>query len=242
MSDLTDYKRRNRARYEGHSEAEKYERSRAKRLYSVRIARWVSSKLTPDDRILDIGGGVGYQAHLMRTWVPGFRCIAIDLAWSPLRERARKHGMTLNVQGDMEYLPFSDATFDVACFFGALHHSQYPLKVLSEVRRILTASGSILLVEPVSLSLRLSARGFDSVGDGVNFRFSLPFLTRQLRIAGFTVREVRTTRIFSRILGSWPRRFDALVRLGVALDSMFLERLPFVGQLGATGLVWGRAI
>jgi SAM-dependent methyltransferase len=242
LPDIAEYKRRNRARYEGHSEVQKYQSSQAKQLYSLRIARWVAGKLRAQDRLLDIGGGAGHQADLLRTLVPGVRCVGIDLAWTPLRERMLGYRLPFNVQGDMEQLPFGDAEFDAACFFAALHHSQYPLKVLSETRRILTAAGSVVLVEPVSLSLRLSGRGFDTAGDGVNFRFSLPFVVTQLRLAGFEVREVKTMRILLRLLGSWPRRFDSMIRLGLTLDAAVLEKLPVIRHLGSMALVWGRAV
>ncbi|HEV8338505.1 MAG TPA: class I SAM-dependent methyltransferase [bacterium] len=238
----TPYKQLNRARYEGHSEAAKYEGSRAKKLYSLRIARWVARRLGRENRILDIGGGVGHQVHLVRAMMPSLRCVAIDLAYTPLRERRTAYGMATNVQGDMEQLPFGDGAFDAVCFFAALHHSPYPLKVLSEARRILASGGSLLLVEPVSLALRLTGRGFDAVGDGINFRFSLPFLVAQVRLAGFSVREVKTTRILLRTLGSWPRTFDPVIRLGMAVDALVLERLPLFRQVGSIGLVWGRAV
>ena len=50
--------------------------------------------------------------------------------------------------GNVDRLPFPDATFDVVLISDALHHLSCPEQALHEVRRVLKKDGLFLLVDP----------------------------------------------------------------------------------------------
>lgn len=236
-----EYKRLNRERYESHSETEKYRKSKAKRLFSLEIARWVAAKLRPTDKVLDIGSGVGYQGNLLTEFLPNLRIFSLELSLRALQERQQVYRLNLNVQGDMERLPFRNGTLNAVFFFGALHHSQYTLVVLNEAKRVLKTSGTALLVEPVSLRMWLSGRGFDTCGDGMNFRFSLPFLLKHLELAGFVIQELKTTRVSTRVLTRFLGNSECVLKSCQTIDSRFFEKIPFMRHLGQVAFIRAEA-
>lgn len=234
--------RRNRARYESRSGVAKYEGSARGRRTSLRMIQWTAVRLgrpSPDGvvRALDVGAGVGYHDHLLEDVCPPIRTVSLDLGFRPLQERRDVYGLPLNVQGEMGRLPFGPAAFDAVLFFGALHHSPRPLAVLRECRRVLRPSGRAFLFEPLSLVMWVTGRGFGPVGGGVNFRFSLPFLLRQLTSAGFALREIQTCQISTRLLPFLGARADPLRLTAERLDAAILERLPLLRRLGSMAFI-----
>jgi SAM-dependent methyltransferase len=238
-----DYKANNRVRYERRSGVKKYETSWWGKTSSIDIAHWVIDHLRTLEggslKILSIGAGVGFKEQVIHDALPHTSIVAIDIAFRPLTERAIHFGSGLNVQGDMESLAFGENSFDAVCFFGALHHSQYPLKVLNEVRRVLRPDGIVLLAEPASIIMWLTGQGFDAVGDGVNFRFSVPYLCGQVRLAGLHIDALSTRTLSSRVavpvLG--PRNW--VFQMCTVLDGVLL-RLPGCSRLGALSFIAAR--
>jgi SAM-dependent methyltransferase len=243
---MADYKQLNRERYEGHSEAAKFQASAWRRQVSADTARWAIKQLsalgTSSLRVLSVGAGAGFKDRFMQDFFPGIRIHSIDIGFAQLEERKRVFEMPLNVQGDMEMLAFCRDAFDAVCFFSALHHSRYTLKTLSEARSVLRSRGLLLLAEPSSLALRLSGAGFDEVGDGVNFRFSLPFLKTQLALAGFRIKAVETRSIAARVFVPLAGRSDSVLRAADTMDRWALGRLPIVREMGTTMLAAAEAV
>ncbi len=234
------YKELNRQRYESHSEARKFDVSPSRQQASAETAHWAVEQLRQLGRfplrVLSVGAGAGFKDRFMADLLPELQVYSIDIGLTQLRERKDVYGMGLNVQGDMEMLSFGPNAFDAVCFFSALHHSRYTLRTLSEARSVLRAGGLILLAEPSSLALRLNGAGFDAVGDGVNFRFSLAFLKAQLVLAGFVVTSLETRTIAARALVPLAGRSESVLSAAHVLDRA-LCRLPFVRHLGGTVLI-----
>jgi ubiquinone/menaquinone biosynthesis C-methylase UbiE len=100
-------------------------------------------------RILDVGSGAGQIAkHLLKYSDRGAKITCSDLSREMLR-RARirlKSQDTKFVTSDLAQLPFADESFDaVTCGF-VLEHLPDPLPGLTEMSRVLTPGGRLLLL------------------------------------------------------------------------------------------------
>lgn len=96
-------------------------------------------------KVLELGCGAGYDAY---TFIrAGADYTGIDLT-PENPERVRVHlahyGMDPNVlEGDVEQLPFADASFDVVYSNGVLHHTPSPERAFSEAFRVLRREGQL---------------------------------------------------------------------------------------------------
>lgn len=92
-------------------------------------------------RILDGGCGTGYGASLLRRHWPEALVIGCDLAPEMTRKAATR-GIA-SICGDLECLPFSDASFDLAWSSLALQWCQ-PALVYAELQRVLAPGGLLV--------------------------------------------------------------------------------------------------
>lgn len=109
--------------------------------------------LTGGERLLDAGCGAGHTALAFAPRVA--EVVAVDLT-EPMLAQARRlaagRGLT-NVtfqQGDIEDLPFPDASFDIVTSRYSAHHYPHPAAALREVARVLRPGGACLLVDVVA--------------------------------------------------------------------------------------------
>ena len=96
-------------------------------------------------RLLEIGSGMG---HLIGSLEPDFETHALDInhwALSQSRDVAPKTG--LNV-GSAENLPFADASFGVVIIKHVVEHLRDPELAVSELGRILSPGGILILATP----------------------------------------------------------------------------------------------
>jgi SAM-dependent methyltransferase len=121
-------------------------------------------------RILDAGAGEGAHKH----YFAAQRYYGLDLA---IGDQAWDYSR-LDVLGDLEMLPFPDATFDAAINIVTLEHVLHPDRVICELGRVLTPGGRFLLVAPLQWEEHQQPHDFG--------RFTRFALDRLLRQAGFT--------------------------------------------------------
>jgi ubiquinone/menaquinone biosynthesis C-methylase UbiE len=129
--------------------------------------------------VLEVGVGAGTD-HLQ--WArAGAECYGVDLtdaAIETTRSRLEVYGFDSTLQRiDAERLPFPDDTFDVTYSWGVIHHSQYPERIIREIRRVLRPGGVFIgmmygrrSVQAFKLWVRhalLSARPWRSLKDVV---------------------------------------------------------------------------
>jgi SAM-dependent methyltransferase len=95
------------------------------------VARWLPSGA----RVLDFGGGDGFQATLMAN--RGCQVSSIDVA-PRVDDKAQWHGVQ---RYDGDRIPFSDATFDVVFSSNVLEHVLDLTKTLAELRRVCRPEG-----------------------------------------------------------------------------------------------------
>jgi len=109
--------------------------------------------LTGDEIVLDAGCGAG---HTALAFAPHVRHVtALDLSAAMLGQvdkLAAERGLT-NIttrQGDVEQIPFPDASFDLIVSRYSAHHWPRPQDALAEFQRVLRPGGRLLLDDVVS--------------------------------------------------------------------------------------------
>ena len=99
-------------------------------------------------RVLDIGCGNGYVLYQYARH--GAEVTGVDLTRTAVelsRKRFAVSGMSgefLEVDGNR--LPFADASFDIVCSMGVLHHVSNPRPMVDEIFRVLRPGGRLIVM------------------------------------------------------------------------------------------------
>ncbi|MDH3607396.1 MAG: class I SAM-dependent methyltransferase [Acidimicrobiia bacterium] len=104
--------------------------------------------LTDSDRTLDIGCGPGAAVRMAAEVAA--EAVGVDRAQPMVdiaRKRSRKHANARFEVGSAESLPFPDGSFTVVWSAHSYHHWEDPTAGLTEVRRVLAASGRVHILE-----------------------------------------------------------------------------------------------
>ncbi len=102
----------------------------------------VRERLPPGVRVLEMGGGNGFQARVLATW--GCRIVSIDL---PGRPSAGPQYYPVQ-EYDGTRVPFQGASFDRVFSSNVLEHIQPLPPVLAEIRRVLKPDGLAVHIVP----------------------------------------------------------------------------------------------
>jgi ubiquinone/menaquinone biosynthesis C-methylase UbiE len=101
----------------------------------------------PGERVLDLGAGSCWCSEWLQRL--NIDTVSVDIAFDMLRiGRDRLPHTRRLAAGDLESLPFLDASFDKAVCLNAFHHVPDGRKALAEVRRVLRPGGLVLFSEP----------------------------------------------------------------------------------------------
>lgn len=102
------------------------------------------------DRVLDVACGPGFLTMTFATRAAAATgCDATDAFLALARAEAERRGLT-NVtfdQGDVEALPYPDASFDVVVCRAAFHHFPRPERVLAEMARVAKPAARLLIAD-----------------------------------------------------------------------------------------------
>ena len=120
-----------------------------------RIAHLAGQRLTAAGRdsgrplrVLDVGCGPGTLATTIAAARPDATVLALDRSADMLHAARRQHDSRVClIQGDGAALPLREETVDLTVATLALHHWRDGETVLREVRRVLPASGQLLLFD-----------------------------------------------------------------------------------------------
>ena len=101
----------------------------------------------PGERVLDLAAGGCWVSEWLRRL--NIDTVSIDIALDMLRlGRDRMGAHPGLVAGDIEDLPFREASFDKAVCLNAFHHVPDMAKGLAEIRRVLKPGGKVAFSEP----------------------------------------------------------------------------------------------
>jgi SAM-dependent methyltransferase len=101
----------------------------------------------PGRRILDLGSGMGGTSVALGLAGAAPLAFEYNRAYCDIiRLRAGRYALGLPVvNGAGEYLPFSDASFDLVIAWDVVEHVQDPMLLLAELARVLRPGGRVLL-------------------------------------------------------------------------------------------------
>jgi len=99
-------------------------------------------QLQPADKLLDIGCGSGVFCSLAASYTK--QLTGFDATPSLLDEARRRVPETIFVNGDMEALPFDDASFDVVTGFNSFQYAASIPGALTEAHRVLKHGGRLV--------------------------------------------------------------------------------------------------
>lgn len=131
--------------------------------------------------LVEMGCGSAESSNRLRA--DGRRLVALDFSAGALRQASGVGVFCSFVQGDLERLPFGDATLDGAWNLGVLEHfdQEKGIRILAELRRVLRPGGTAVLFWPPEFGSsrfvlapiefvrsRLSGRPFTFFPDEVN--------------------------------------------------------------------------
>lgn len=179
-------------------------------------------------RVLDVACGTGVVAVTAAR--RGAQVTGLDLT-PALLERARENGATAAVditwqEGDVEALPFPDASFDVVCSFKVLAHVPEIRAAVAEAARVAVPGGVLLLEFYNPRSLRYLAKR----------------LTRPGRIAATIDESAVYTRFDTEddIRGYLPPGVSLVSFRGIRVVSpgAFIYRVPMVANAFAHAERW----
>jgi SAM-dependent methyltransferase len=181
--------------------------------------------------LLDAGCGSGYA--LRRFAARGLNCTGLD-ASRTMVEYARMINPALDIRrGDVEHLPFEDASFDYVLSIEVIRYLADPRHALQEFRRVLRPGGLALVTAMPPLTLtgypilnpltsRLQVAGFSKVRQ---YFHSVRTLERLFQGSGFRHAEVKAVfwgpfvnlerllpRALPRMLRAWEPLDDLLAR------------------------------
>lgn len=179
--------------------------------------------ISPDDRIVEVGGG----AHGLAFGLGSERAVAIDplaVDYKRLFPDVQKNAVTVAAIG--EELPFADEAFDIVLSDNVIDHAERPLEIIDELIRVLKPGGVLFFTVNVhhpiyetasrahglwnALGLKLELSAFaDHTVHFSEERIAREFSRKPLEIVSQTS-TVRETRALQRALR--PSNPDALLK------------------------------
>ncbi len=168
-------------------------------------AMLAAAGLRGDERVLDVGCGTGHTALAFAPHVA--EVVGLDLTLAMLaqaRKLAAERGLA-NVRferGDVERLPYPDATFDVVTSRYSAHHYPHPQVALAECARVLKPSGVLLLSDvaaPEAPASDTFLNAIELLRDPSHVRDHTP--TQWLAMCA-------TAGLHAELVGTWPLRLE----------------------------------
>jgi SAM-dependent methyltransferase len=98
-------------------------------------------------RVLELGGGSGFQASILSSWSCEVRSIDVASRPNPLSQRYGRQYFAVTTY-DGRNIPFADSSFDVVYSSHMLYHAVDLNSMLAEIRRVLRPGGIAIHILP----------------------------------------------------------------------------------------------
>jgi ubiquinone/menaquinone biosynthesis C-methylase UbiE len=142
-------------------------------------AAFARANVCPGDRVLDLGCGDGALTGVLAD--AAGTVVGVDVAEAALRRaRARHPALTFALAPIDGALPFDDGSFDVVWASEVIEHVADTARWLSEVRRVLTPRGRLLVTTPNHGRLQLAIGGIERYSEPLGDHLHL-YSARSLR-------------------------------------------------------------
>ncbi len=219
---------------------DKYLESIASKMFLEYEMGFIERHLPECGRILELGCGTGISSTFLSRHCKFF--YGVDYSSGMIKATKNKAGSY--ACADASSLPFKDGFFDTVVCRGALHHMKNVRQVLLEVRRVLSAGGVFVLLEPSKTNLviqflRSLMKRFFSSYSADQTQFSATQLENLLEGSGFAVGGVEFVGYFSNFFEFTDKmplsKFvpAGAFKLVLGLDDWLSRRRFF------RGLIWG---
>jgi ubiquinone/menaquinone biosynthesis C-methylase UbiE len=143
--------------------------------------------IEPQETIIDVGGGTGLIAKVLRNKTQNSNIVVIDLSRSML-QKVDDPALSA-VQGDVTIFPLKDETSTLAVLINTMHHIDETKQQLAlrEVFRILKKQGRIFIIEiwfPNTFLLNTFMK-IEKILVGKTFHLTADTMKRMVQDAGF---------------------------------------------------------
>src|SRR5712692_8577804 len=227
--------------FDGHAAADEYDVFTPEASARLVDAFVQLSRLKPGARVADLGCGSGAFTHLLKR--AGYDCVGLDISAKLVELGRSKYPDIEFFEGDVEQLPFPDASLDGILLSGVVHHLPDPSRCAAEVFRVLRPGGKFVAFDPNRMNPFMwlyrdrSSPFYSSVGVTENER---PVLAREIaatfRRAGFTVGTDYLSNLRYRYVASAKVRW--LLPVYNAIDGL-LFGLPLTKRFRSFVLTFG---
>ncbi len=179
-------------------------------------------------RLLDVGCGGGHLLGAARRH--GWRTVGIDLAWQACAVARRADGAPV-AQADAGQLPVRGGAVGAVMLVNVLDQASEPIAILREAHRVLAPGGWLVVRVPNARFHRPWVRLLTSLGPLVrlgewdaypilhHFAFAAPGIRQLVARAGFTILDLRNSRLAGGGAHRWWRVPVAAVAAAAALAS-----------------------
>ena len=185
-------------------------------------------------RILEYGCGVG--SYALRLADRGGNVCGIDISTTAIsRAQAAAGGRAEFRVEDAEHLSFADASFDVVCGTGILHHLDLD-RSIAAIRRVLKPGGRAIFYEPIAHNPLVNLYRVLTPSQHTKDEHPLRMRDIERMRSFFEILDAKFFDVVSiaaiPVLGFAPGR--ALLRALEAGDRLLLDRVPAARPLAAT--------
>ena len=164
---------------------------------SLGMTMEVVSRL-PAERILDVACGTGLLLGAMANRSDSPELVGVDRVPAMLDVARQRLGRSAKLlECEASELPFDDASFQLALCTSAIHYFPDAVSALREMRRVLTASGDLILTDWCSnyLWMRILNRILPWTSHAHVHTFTTTEMEQCLDLAGFKVLSKSTKKI-----------------------------------------------
>lgn len=194
--------------------------------YRVALLRECAGK-----RVLEYGCGAGSSAFPLAA--AGARVTGIDISSTAIdkaRGKAERRGLPVRFEvANAEATDFADASFDLVCGTGILHHLDVDA-AYAEIRRVLTPQGKAIFTEPMGHNPIINA--FRRKTPKLRTADEHPLLMADLERAAHYFGNVEARFFHLTTLAAVPLkrvpRFDRIVDSLHALDGLLFQVCPYL--------------